>query len=81
MQRFWRVYFSFIKKVYTGIFYIDPFGRKGTGFSFLNTLTTNLSQYESKQLREKIYLQTDKSFYIAGEICWFKSYVVDASAA
>ena len=47
--------------------------------SFLNTLTTNLSHYEAKELREKIYLQTDKSFYISGEICWFKSYVVDAS--
>ena len=46
----------------------------------MNTLTTNLSQYESKQLREKIYLQTDKSYYITGEICWFKSYVVEASS-
>ena len=56
----------------TGIRYVcgqDP---------FLNSLNTNLRQYESKELREKIYLQTDKSFYISGEICWFKSYVVDA---
>jgi hypothetical protein len=51
----------------------------GAQDAFLNTLTTNLSQYEAKELREKIYLQTDKSFYISGEICWFKSYVVDAS--
>jgi len=46
---------------------------------FLEKTSTSLAQYESLQQQEKIYLQTDKSFYIAGEICWFKSYLVDAA--
>ncbi len=29
--------------------------------------------------QEKIYLHTDKSFYVAGEIIWFKIYYVDAA--
>jgi hypothetical protein len=45
----------------------------------LNNISTSLRQYESNILNEKIYLQTDKSFYLAGEIIWFKSYTVDAS--
>ncbi len=45
----------------------------------LNSISANLRQYESNTLNEKIYLQTDKSFYLAGEIIWFKSYTVDAS--
>ncbi len=45
----------------------------------LNIISANLRQYESNTLNEKIYLQTDKSFYLAGEIIWFKSYTVDAS--
>ena len=30
-------------------------------------------------VREKIYLHTDKDFYLAGEIVWFKIYYVDAA--
>jgi len=43
------------------------------------TLTTELDQYRSQRLQEKIFVHTDKEFYLAGEICWFKLYVVDAS--
>jgi len=46
---------------------------------FLEKLTTSLQQQESFEQHEKVYVQTDKSFYIAGEICWFKSYLVDAA--
>jgi hypothetical protein len=46
---------------------------------FINKLTTSLSDHEALESKEKIYLQTDKPFYISGEILWFKSYVVDAS--
>ena len=78
MQRLPRIFFLMHKKFITpfllliglGCFSQDP---------FINTLTTDLNQHEAKELKEKIYLQTDKSFYISGEICWFKSYVVDAS--
>lgn len=30
---------------------------------------------------EKLYLQTDKDFYLTGEICWFKVYSMDADSA
>ncbi len=29
-------------------------------------------------LQEKLFLHSDKDFYVAGEICWFKIYAVDA---
>src|SRR5260221_13735102 len=30
------------------------------------------------QIEEKVYVHTDKEFYLAGEIMWFKLYAVDA---
>ncbi len=35
--------------------------------------------YRQHHLQEKIYMHTDKNFYLAGEIIWFKLYTVDAS--
>ena len=32
-----------------------------------------------KALQEKSFVHTDKQFYIAGEICWFKLYLVDGT--
>jgi len=34
--------------------------------------------YQQQQLHEKIYLHTDKDFYLAGETIWFKAYIMDA---
>ncbi|MEQ1796385.1 MAG: hypothetical protein ABL872_00465, partial [Lacibacter sp.] len=34
--------------------------------------------YRQTTIQEKIYLHTDKTFYLAGELCWFKIYNVDA---
>ena len=42
------------------------------------TLTRDLDQYRSQHLQEKMFVHTDKECYLAGEICWFKIYVVDA---
>ena len=79
MQRFSQIFFPAIhKKFIAPLFVLISMAALGQD-TFLNTLTANLTQYEAKELKEKIYLQTDKSFYITGEICWFKSYVVDAS--
>ena len=36
-------------------------------------------EYMQARLQEKIYLHSDKNSYLAGEICWFKLYCVDAS--
>src|SRR3954468_23166855 len=43
----------------------------------LNTLTTSFNQYYQHTSQEKLFVHTDKSFYLAGEILWFKIYVVD----
>jgi hypothetical protein len=45
----------------------------------LNAISTAFNQYRQNTLREKIFVHTDKSQYVAGEILWFKLYDVDAS--
>ncbi|HEY4334769.1 MAG TPA: hypothetical protein VGM89_02700 [Puia sp.] len=44
------------------------------------TLRTDLDQYRAQRLQEKLYVHTDKDLYLAGEICWFKVYAVDAGS-
>jgi hypothetical protein len=34
--------------------------------------------YSLQALQEKLFVHTDKNFYLAGEICWFKIYNTDA---
>ena len=46
----------------------------------VNDITALFSQYHQNSIKEKIFVHTDKSFYVAGEILWFKLYIVDASA-
>src|SRR5918993_1098454 len=41
-------------------------------------LTARFNQYQQQGLQERMFLHTDKEFYVAGEICWFKVYSVDA---
>ncbi len=41
-------------------------------------LAHDLDQYRSQRIREKIFVHTDKDSYLAGEICWYKLYVVEA---
>src|SRR5918995_1801181 len=41
-------------------------------------LTARFNQYQQQGLTERMFLHTDKEFYVAGEICWFKIYSVDA---
>lgn len=36
-------------------------------------------QYNSSTQQEKLYVHTDKSFYLAGELLWFKIYNVDGA--
>lgn len=38
----------------------------------------NFEKYSSTVLQEKAYVHTDRTFYMTGEIIWFKLYVVDA---
>src|SRR4051812_22810012 len=43
----------------------------------LDMLTTSFNQYNQHASQEKLFVHTDKSFYLAGEIVWFKIYAVD----
>ena len=41
-------------------------------------VTDLFNAYREKNFQEKIYLHTDKSLYVTGEILWCKAYVTDA---
>jgi hypothetical protein len=43
------------------------------------SLQQQFNSYQSNTLQEKIFVHTDKTFYLAGETVWFKIYAVDAS--
>jgi hypothetical protein len=45
----------------------------------VNTIESSFSQYQQKSLREKLFVHTDKSFYLTGEILWVKVYDVDGA--
>ena len=38
------------------------------------------NDYQASIPREKIFAHTDKGFYLAGEVLWFKLYIADASS-
>jgi hypothetical protein len=43
------------------------------------SLHQQFNSYQSNTPQEKIFVHTDKTFYLAGETVWFKIYAVDAS--
>ena len=45
-----------------------------------NDRSKALKNYEQKSVHEKIFVHTDKDFYLAGEIIWFKLYYVEATS-
>ena len=45
----------------------------------LDVVQKKFDAYRQNHLQEKMYVHTDKNFYLAGEIIWFKLYTVDAS--
>lgn len=54
----------------------------GLSFSFSNetlqNIITKLKNYTAANPQEKIHLQTDKPYYLAGEDIWLKTYIVNA---
>jgi len=46
---------------------------------FSATLAEKIKDYSRKNSTEKLFVHTDREFYLAGEILWFKIYEVDGS--
>jgi len=44
----------------------------------LESIQRSFQQYNDHVLQEKLYVHTDKDFYLTGEILWFKLYNVEA---
>jgi len=44
----------------------------------INSLKASFEKYGDSHPQEKIFAHTDRSFYMTGEIVWFKLYTVDA---
>lgn len=44
-----------------------------------NEIQTQFNSYQQNVLQEKLFVHTDKSKYLTGEILWFKVYNVNAS--
>jgi hypothetical protein len=43
-------------------------------------LKEKFTAYTQKAIQEKVFVHTDKDLYLAGEVAWFKLYVVDGSS-
>jgi hypothetical protein len=61
--------------LFTLIFTGNAFSQQVNGISIINAYLDSLSK---KLPPEKIYLQTDKSFYNLGDTLWLKGYLFDA---
>jgi len=62
------------------ILFFAGFLRSGQAFAQSDVIQTLRKQFErssTEGLGEKLYVQTDKSFYTPGEVIWFKVYAVD----
>src|SRR6185437_7153906 len=46
---------------------------------FTGQLQKEFYDYQTNHLQEKLFVHTDKTFYLAGETIWFKVYSVDES--
>ncbi|MFT4031811.1 MAG: hypothetical protein QM669_05285 [Siphonobacter sp.] len=44
-----------------------------------NSIRQAFEAYSKRALQEKLYLHTDRSFYIVGESIWFKAYYLDGT--
>lgn len=45
----------------------------------MSEIQNNFAKYQQYNLQEKIYVHTDRSAYICGEVLWFKAYIQSAA--
>ncbi len=67
-----------IKYIKTIIFFAGILSQLAAFGQDANSLIRQFESYSSQHLQEKVFVHTDKSFYLTGEIVWFKVYVTDA---
>ena len=60
-------------------FWVTQFTVAWSQDEVFNDIRQKFAAFTDRSLQEKIYLHTDKNFYVAGDIMWFKIYCVDAS--
>lgn len=46
----------------------------------IDSIKAQLNRHTANNLTEKIYLHTDRNFYIPGEMIWFKAYMVNGAS-
>lgn len=51
----------------------------GLQAQLMSSVETRLEQFAKKNVQEKMFVHTDREFYLAGDIVWFKLYLTDAS--
>jgi hypothetical protein len=59
---------------------IACFGIKSSRAQGISGLQNSFNNYQKTDLHEKLYVHVNKSFFLTGEIIWFKIYVVDDSS-
>ena len=74
-----KKYLYIIKNIITGSLLTLFVSAQVQAQDNLNAIPSLFGQYQQQGIREKIFAHTDKSYYTAGEIIWFKLYDVDAS--
>lgn len=53
------------------------FSCKAAAQNNLTTLSNTFNNYHANSIKEKVFVHTDKNFYLSGEIIWFKIYNTD----
>jgi hypothetical protein len=66
-----------LKRYAVGVFAIFTFVPALAQNTVQVALQQQFDTHRQNNLQEKIYVHSDKNFYLAGEICWFKIYYVD----
>jgi hypothetical protein len=64
---------------FTALFAVAQTGKDSDPASLSNDLLTRFQEYQLNTFQEKIFVHTDKTFYVAGETIWFKIYEVDGT--
>ncbi|MGQ8338513.1 TonB-dependent receptor plug domain-containing protein [Sunxiuqinia sp. A32] len=68
----------FVYAIFLSILFVS-FTPKSDLADFEQFVFSQFTEHLSNSLQEKVYLQTDKPYYSAGEDIWFKGYLVNAA--